>query len=111
MGTYKAEFLAHHYKGRLRPAAHYSMGWLPVAAPLAARAPGLVNAAGRAPVPGRAIKLAGRDAGQGHPGAAARAAGGHAGGTECTWPSCSSNCLKSPPDRCRAAGARRRTGV
>ncbi len=32
MATYKAEFLAHHYAGRLRPAAHYSMGWLPVAA-------------------------------------------------------------------------------
>jgi FAD/FMN-containing dehydrogenase/Fe-S oxidoreductase len=59
MGTYKAEFLAHHYKGRLRPAAHYSMGWLPVAALLAARAPGLVNAAGRVPVLGQAIKLAG----------------------------------------------------
>jgi FAD/FMN-containing dehydrogenase/Fe-S oxidoreductase len=59
MATYKAEFLAHHYQGRLRPAAHYSMGWLPVAALLAARAPGLVNAAGRAPVLGRAIKLAG----------------------------------------------------
>ena len=39
MATYKAEFLAHHYKGRLRPASHYSMGWLPVAALLAARAP------------------------------------------------------------------------
>src|SRR6266851_1486156 len=59
MATYKAEFLAHHYRGRLRPAAHYSMGWLPVAALLAARVPGLVNAAGRAPVLGRAIKLAG----------------------------------------------------
>src|SRR5207248_4172687 len=56
MATYKAEFLAHHYKGRLRPAAHYSMGWLPVAALLAARAPGLVNAAGRAPLLGRLIK-------------------------------------------------------
>ncbi len=32
MATYKAEFLAHHYKGRLRPAAHYSMGWLPLLA-------------------------------------------------------------------------------
>ncbi|GAA3605583.1 FAD-binding and (Fe-S)-binding domain-containing protein [Microlunatus ginsengisoli] len=29
MATYKAEFLAHHYRGRLRPRAHYSMGWLP----------------------------------------------------------------------------------
>jgi len=54
MGTYKAEFLAHHYKGRLRPAAHYSMGWLPVAAPLAARAPGpgQRGRAGAGPGPG-----------------------------------------------------------
>jgi Fe-S oxidoreductase len=59
MATYKAEFLAHHYKGRLRPASHYSMGWLPVAALLAARIPGLVNAAGRAPGLGRLIKAAG----------------------------------------------------
>ncbi|MFE9450608.1 FAD-linked oxidase C-terminal domain-containing protein [Streptomyces sp. NPDC006739] len=30
MATYKAEFLHHHYGGRRRPAAHYTMGWLPV---------------------------------------------------------------------------------
>ncbi|MEU9390602.1 FAD-binding and (Fe-S)-binding domain-containing protein [Streptomyces sp. NPDC048324] len=30
MATYKAEFLHHHYAGRRRPAAHYSMGWLPL---------------------------------------------------------------------------------
>ncbi|WP_432037739.1 FAD-binding and (Fe-S)-binding domain-containing protein [Streptomyces cucumeris] len=30
MATYKAEFLHHHYEGRVRPAAHYAMGWLPV---------------------------------------------------------------------------------
>ncbi|MFJ9816752.1 FAD-binding and (Fe-S)-binding domain-containing protein [Streptomyces sp. NPDC101151] len=30
MATYKAEFLHHHYQGRRRPAAHYSMGRLPV---------------------------------------------------------------------------------
>ncbi|MEZ5181461.1 MAG: FAD-linked oxidase C-terminal domain-containing protein [Acidimicrobiales bacterium] len=35
MATYKAEFLAHHYRHRLRPRTHYSMGWLPVAAALA----------------------------------------------------------------------------
>jgi Fe-S oxidoreductase len=39
MATYKAEFLHHHYEGRLRPASHYTMGWLPVwlraAAPVA----------------------------------------------------------------------------
>lgn len=30
MATYKAEFLHHHWSGRLRPAAHYAMGRLPV---------------------------------------------------------------------------------
>ncbi|WP_437045402.1 FAD-binding and (Fe-S)-binding domain-containing protein [Streptomyces sp. enrichment culture] len=30
MATYKAEFLHHHYAGRLRPAAHYALGGLPV---------------------------------------------------------------------------------
>src|SRR6266545_1247642 len=30
MATYKAEFLHHHYAGRLRPVSHYSMGWLPL---------------------------------------------------------------------------------
>ena len=32
MATYKAEFLAHHYAGRLRPRADYATGWLPMAA-------------------------------------------------------------------------------
>jgi len=59
MATYQAEFLAHHYRGRPRPASHYSMGWLPVLALLAARAPQAVNAAGRAPGLGRLLKLAG----------------------------------------------------
>ena len=40
MATYKAEFLAHHYKGRLRPAAHYSMGWLPLISALVTAVPG-----------------------------------------------------------------------
>lgn len=44
VATYKAEFLHHHYKGRLRPASHYTMGWLPLLARPAARVPGLVNA-------------------------------------------------------------------
>lgn len=29
MATYKAEFLAQHYRGRVRPVAHYSLGWMP----------------------------------------------------------------------------------
>jgi len=43
MATYKAEFLSHHYAGRIRPASHYTMGWLPRWARLVHRAPGLVN--------------------------------------------------------------------
>ncbi len=37
MATYKAEFLAHHYEGRLRPRADYATGWLPLAAHLVGR--------------------------------------------------------------------------
>jgi FAD/FMN-containing dehydrogenase/Fe-S oxidoreductase len=43
MATYKAEFLHHHYKGRLRPASHYSMGWLPLWLRLAALMPRAAN--------------------------------------------------------------------
>ncbi|HEY5835851.1 FAD-binding and (Fe-S)-binding domain-containing protein, partial [Streptomyces sp.] len=49
MATYKAEFLSHHYEGRLRPAAHYTLGWLPLWARLAGAAPGPVNTLLRAP--------------------------------------------------------------
>jgi Fe-S oxidoreductase len=51
MATYKAEFLAHHYEGRLRPRADYATGWLPLVARLVARtrlAP-VVNAASHVP--------------------------------------------------------------
>ncbi len=44
MATYKAEFLSHHYEGRVRPASHYTMGWLPLWARLASVAPRVVNA-------------------------------------------------------------------
>ncbi|MGW0821745.1 FAD-binding and (Fe-S)-binding domain-containing protein [Streptomyces sp. NPDC002845] len=44
MATYKSEFLHHHYKGRVRPASHYTMGWLPLLSRLAARMPRTVNA-------------------------------------------------------------------
>ncbi|HEX5493288.1 MAG TPA: FAD-linked oxidase C-terminal domain-containing protein, partial [Mycobacteriales bacterium] len=49
MATYKAEFMSHHYAGRIRPMSHYSMGWIPVWAALASTAPGLVNALTHAP--------------------------------------------------------------
>ncbi len=59
MATYKAEFLAHHYAGRLRPASHYSMGWLPIAAKGAALAPRAVNAITHAPGLRAAVKRVG----------------------------------------------------
>ncbi|MEU7045609.1 FAD-linked oxidase C-terminal domain-containing protein [Streptomyces varsoviensis] len=49
MATYKAEFLAHHYAGRPRPAAHYALGWLPLWARLSRLAPRAVNACLAAP--------------------------------------------------------------
>ncbi|MFI0228538.1 FAD-binding and (Fe-S)-binding domain-containing protein [Streptomyces sp. NPDC017086] len=63
MATLKAEFTAHHYAGRPRPMAHYSMGWLPLWARLSRTAPGLVNAALHAPgLAGLGKRLAGVDA-------------------------------------------------
>ncbi|MBF8191725.1 FAD-binding protein, partial [Nonomuraea sp. K274] len=59
MATYKAEFLAHHYRHRLRPVAHYSMGWLPLWAALASAAPGAVNAVTHLPGLSRLVKAAG----------------------------------------------------
>jgi Fe-S oxidoreductase len=47
MATYKAEFLSHHYKRRLRPRAAYSMGLIMFHARLASRAPRLANAVAR----------------------------------------------------------------
>jgi FAD/FMN-containing dehydrogenase/Fe-S oxidoreductase len=43
MATYKAEFLAHYYRGRLRPPAAYAMGLIYWWARLAAHAPRLAN--------------------------------------------------------------------
>jgi len=44
MATYKAEFRAHHYRGRLRPRAAYSMGLIHEWSRLAAIAPKFANA-------------------------------------------------------------------
>lgn len=43
MATYKAEFLYHHYKHRLRPRQAYAFGMIDTWARLAARAPALTN--------------------------------------------------------------------
>jgi FAD/FMN-containing dehydrogenase/Fe-S oxidoreductase len=58
MATYKAEFLAHHYAGRLRPRSHYSLGWLPLVARAASRAPRLANGLTHAPGLAAAAKWA-----------------------------------------------------
>jgi FAD/FMN-containing dehydrogenase/Fe-S oxidoreductase len=59
MATYKAEFRAHHYAGRLRPRAAYSMGLIHWWARLAALAPRLANRAGRAPLLGSLARRVG----------------------------------------------------
>ncbi len=59
MATYKAEFLAHYYKGRLRPRHAYAMGLIYWWARLASVAPRLVNFFGHAPVFSQAVKFAG----------------------------------------------------
>jgi FAD/FMN-containing dehydrogenase/Fe-S oxidoreductase len=59
MATYKAEVLHQRYRGRLRPAAHYALGWLPRWARLASRMPRLANAALRNEYVAAAAKRAG----------------------------------------------------
>ncbi|MGA5757882.1 FAD-binding and (Fe-S)-binding domain-containing protein [Nonomuraea bangladeshensis] len=63
MAAYKAEVLHQSYRGRLRPASHYSLGRLPLWARLASRMPRVANAALRVPALRRpALALAGVDA-------------------------------------------------
>ncbi|GAA4776426.1 FAD-binding and (Fe-S)-binding domain-containing protein [Streptomyces sanyensis] len=60
MAAYKAEFLHHHYAGRLRPASHYALGRLPEWLRLAAPAAPLLNAlAGAGPLASLAKRAAG----------------------------------------------------
>lgn len=59
MATYKAEFLHHHFRGRLRPRSAYAMGLIHWWSRLAARAPHLVNAVSQNPITGRLLKALG----------------------------------------------------
>ena len=59
MATYKAEFLHHHYRHRLRPASHYSMGFLPLWLALGQHAPRLANRALASPLAPLVKKLGG----------------------------------------------------
>ncbi|SPT58188.1 FAD-binding and (Fe-S)-binding domain-containing protein [Actinomadura madurae] len=44
MASYKAEALHQRYRGRIRPRAHYALGWLPRWTRLAAKAPAAIRA-------------------------------------------------------------------
>ncbi|WP_232807065.1 FAD-binding and (Fe-S)-binding domain-containing protein [Geodermatophilus chilensis] len=56
MASYKAEVLHQSYRRRLRPRSHYTLGWLPRWADVAARAPRLANAVTRSRLGGRVAK-------------------------------------------------------
>ncbi len=58
MATYKAEFLSHYYKGRLRPMSSYTMGLIYWWARLACRTPAVANFLTQAPVLSDIAKIA-----------------------------------------------------
>jgi Fe-S oxidoreductase len=57
MATYKAEFLAHYYKGRLRPRSAYTMGRIHTWARIASLVPHIVNALTSGPVVSGVAKM------------------------------------------------------
>jgi FAD/FMN-containing dehydrogenase/Fe-S oxidoreductase len=63
MASYKTEFLAQRYKGKLRPASHYAMGalprWLGLVGRLPARAVGVLNKLATGPLAGVAKRVGG----------------------------------------------------
>ena len=59
MATYKSEFRAHYYQGRVRPRVAYSMGLIHRWSRLAALAPGLANLLTQTPGISAAVKWAG----------------------------------------------------
>ena len=112
MATYKAEFLARHYRRRLRPAAHYPLGWLPLGAARQA-APRLVNTLSHAPrLTRRSAASAGSRRSGGFPGSRDRRRAGRdrprAAGAA------AARCCSSPtpsPARFHAGGRRRGRGA
>ncbi|MFS0896986.1 FAD-binding and (Fe-S)-binding domain-containing protein [Mycolicibacterium litorale] len=59
MATYKAEFFDHYYRGRVRPMAHYSLGWLPRWLALTSRTAPLVNGVLASPLRSAGLRLGG----------------------------------------------------
>ncbi|MDX3230185.1 FAD-binding and (Fe-S)-binding domain-containing protein [Streptomyces sp. ME19-01-6] len=74
MATYKAEFLHQHYKRRLRPRSHYSLGWLPLTSALAGYAARPLNALLRGPVGKLLARIGGVTTKRGIPAFASRRA-------------------------------------
>lgn len=56
MATYKAEFLAHYYEGRLRPIHAYAFGLIHIWSQFAQISPSLVNFVNRAPLISNLVK-------------------------------------------------------
>ncbi|MCZ4535743.1 FAD-binding and (Fe-S)-binding domain-containing protein [Gordonia terrae] len=61
MATYKSEFLDHHYRRRLRPLSHYSLGWMPAWLSAAGLAAPVLNRALRSRLSGFAARAGGLD--------------------------------------------------
>ncbi|WP_293952684.1 FAD-binding and (Fe-S)-binding domain-containing protein [uncultured Corynebacterium sp.] len=114
MATYKAEFLNHHYQGRLRPRAHYVMGWLPLLGHLAHKVPGvptLIDATLRSPLVSPVIrKIAGladrplisfahRSLRKEHPDTHQNTGTGNTGNTVVLWPDSFNTNLDTGPAR------------
>jgi FAD/FMN-containing dehydrogenase/Fe-S oxidoreductase len=59
VATYKAEFLYHHYRRRLRPRSAYALGLIPLWARVATRMPRLANGVLTAPAIGDLLRRAG----------------------------------------------------
>src|SRR5205085_806771 len=59
MATYKAEFLSHHYAGRVRPRAAYALGLIYWWARMSSKMPAVANLALSAPVISTAMKRLG----------------------------------------------------
>ncbi len=61
MAAYKAEFLSHHYAGRIRPRSHYALGYLPVIARSMHRVVKVANAVLAGPFANLAMRIGGID--------------------------------------------------
>lgn len=59
MATYKSEFFHHHYKGKIRPLAHYTLGWLPTWLSVTSRIAPIVNVILRSPLRPLIARLSG----------------------------------------------------